>query len=106
LYELYDNPIDETTSRKEYVWHYDINSLKIPTIKQSQVNYIIKETPTYKKGYVYNSNYETDVTIPDHANSVILELIRQDKTNTDLSIIIPNEELTTLQYNGNYKSDA
>ena len=106
LYEVLDDG-----EVKTYIWHYDVQHLQIPTIKQSQTNYIVKSTPTYKMGYIYDSNNASSITIPDNANSVILELIRKDSTNQDLAIVIPNIQLTNIQssdvnYNeGNYPTN-
>ena len=105
LYEVLDNG-----QTKTYVWHYDVQHLQIPTVKQSQTNYIVKSTPTYKMGYIYDSNNASSITIPDNANSVILEFTRKDKSNEELVIVIPNiqtsdSQIPEVNYNKNFITD-
>ena len=79
--------------------NYDYWSLTTQSYKQTQFDYVLKKTPTYKKGYHDVNEITEKVVIPDHATSVILELIRKDNSIQDFSIIIPNETLEGINYN-------
>lgn len=95
-----DNEVDINELLEKY--DYDYWSLTTWSYKQTQFDYVLKKTPTYKKGYNYNEEKiikEDTVVIPDHATSVILELIRKDNSNYDFSIIIPNDSLEGINYN-------